>query len=136
MRHRRRTPWNTHASSVTVYLSKEVEVRTQTTIDSNPSGWFGDETEVETRRFVEHEYVITVLYLPLIPGKLHGPPEDCYPDEGDEVEDILSVTLNGTSLPSSAWPDFDYGDLRDIIHEQEPEDDYDGYDDREREAYA
>ena len=32
-------------------------------------------------------YTVSVSYFqPPIPGKLSGPPEDCYPDEGAEIE--------------------------------------------------
>lgn len=38
--------------------------------------FIGDDTTVS----------VTFTYWPLIPGRLSGPPENCYPDEGHEVE--------------------------------------------------
>lgn len=40
----------------------------------------------------EYEFRVTGTVSPVIPAKVYGPPEDCYPAEGGEVE-ILSVKL-------------------------------------------
>ena len=42
----------------------------------------------------EVEYTISADVSPFVPGQLSGPPENCYPDEGGECEDI-EVTLDG-----------------------------------------
>lgn len=39
---------------------------------------------------VEHTYEITVDFYPGSPGKLSGPPENCYPPEDPEF-DLISV---------------------------------------------
>lgn len=42
----------------------------------------------------EVELTIQANVSPLVPGKLFGPPEKCYPDEGGEVE-IESIMHQG-----------------------------------------
>lgn len=34
----------------------------------------------------EHEILVTVEYEPYIPAQIYGPPENCYPAEGGELE--------------------------------------------------
>jgi hypothetical protein len=58
------------------------------------SGWsdvYGD---------YENEFAVTIDYTitPLIPARLSGPPEDCYPAEGGEV-DILKVVRDDNGEP-------------------------------------
>ena len=54
---------------------------------------------------VDVEVVGTVT--PTVPGRYSGPPEDCYPDEGGEVE-VEHVWLTGErpagSPPWAPWP--------------------------------
>lgn len=40
------------------------------------------------------EFVIYVDYYPVIPGRFSGPPEDCYPDEGGEINDWHFMEVN------------------------------------------
>lgn len=39
------------------------------------------------------DFKAEVEFFPGVPGRTWGPPEDCYPDEGAEV-DILSLSVN------------------------------------------
>lgn len=42
---------------------------------------------------VDFECEIEYSYIPGDPGKLYGPPEDCYPPEAPEIEiDVLKIT--------------------------------------------
>ena len=41
-------------------------------------------------------YVVTAYVAPIIPARLYGPPEDCYAEEGGEVEDEV-IRLLGVS---------------------------------------
>jgi hypothetical protein len=51
------------------------------------------------RTIVYKDFVFEVeyTYTPMIPGKLTGPPEDCYPDEPAELE-FISVCLAFNSV--------------------------------------
>lgn len=40
--------------------------------------------EVEINGFIFE--ILVLHYTPIIPAKLSGPPEDCYPEEGGELE--------------------------------------------------
>jgi len=53
--------------------------------------YFGEDNKLE----------ITASVGPYDPGRSHGPPEDCYPPEGGEVEITLCelVAPNGTGVP-------------------------------------
>ena len=42
-------------------------------------------------------FEIEYAYIPMIPGRLSGPPEDCYPDEPEEIE-LISVSLANNSV--------------------------------------
>ena len=50
---------------------------------------------------VEVEYQITAEVCPIIPGNFSGPPDQCYENEGGEVE-ILSTRRNG--YHTDEWP--------------------------------
>lgn len=47
-------------------------------------------------------YDIECEVTPYDPGRTYGPPENCYPPEGGEVE-ILSIKLNGKEVPAELW---------------------------------
>jgi hypothetical protein len=50
--------------------------------------------------FLEYEYKLDVDWEPFVPGRLSGPPEDCYPDEGggaDVIEDDVERRLASDS---------------------------------------
>ena len=49
------------------------------------------DTDTDTEREVEVEY----RYTPVTRGRYYGPPEDCYPDEGGDVE-VESATYVDT----------------------------------------
>ena len=51
----------------------------------------------ENKEGVEVEVEINANILPYVPGKLSGPPENCYPPEGGECDD-WSLTLDGQPL--------------------------------------
>ena len=42
-------------------------------------------------------------YWPFRPGKISGPPEECYPDEDEEIE-ILSLRVGGSESPVDISP--------------------------------
>ena len=52
----------------------------------------------ETDLFGEVEFVMTYEYTPFRPGRISGPPEDCYPDEPEELE-IESIEHISSILP-------------------------------------
>ena len=53
---------------------------------------------VEATLFGEVEFVMTYEYTPFRPGRFSGPPEDCYPDEPEELE-IESIENISSILP-------------------------------------
>ncbi len=53
---------------------------------------------VEATLFGEVEFVMTYEYTPFRPGRFSGPPEDCYPDEPEELE-IESIEHISPILP-------------------------------------
>lgn len=53
---------------------------------------------VEATLFGEVEFVMTYEYTPFRPGRFSGPPEDCYPDEPEELE-IESIENTSSILP-------------------------------------
>lgn len=63
--------------------------------------WSGTITHVVRRNGEEVELEIEGSVSAIILGKYHGPPEDCYPDEGGDVE-ILKVTRNGIDITDEA----------------------------------
>lgn len=63
---------------------------------------------VETDLFGEVEFVMTYEYSPFRPGRYSGPPEDCYPDEPEELE-IESIEHLSSILPD--------GDLTPILED-------------------
>lgn len=54
----------------------------------------------------ELELEVTADVEPFVPGKLTGPPEDCYPDEGGTA-DITDIKLDGK--PFDGLTDYEYG---------------------------
>lgn len=64
---------------------------------------------------IEHgDCTISFSYLPLIPGRFSGPPEDCYPDEGDEIDDINVFNHAGVD----ATDDFDMDYIEKMAREK------------------
>jgi len=73
---------------------------------------------------VEHEVEVSANVTPFDPGRFTGPPEDCYPPEGGEVEDIEGrIALdNGVlfvftesdlrALAGAEWVDYAVEELR------------------------
>ena len=57
-------------------------------------GWSGTISFVIERDGADLELEVEGQVSSIVPGKYTGPPENCYPDEGGDV-DILSVKLNG-----------------------------------------
>lgn len=58
------------------------------------------------------DLIVTLNYYPANPGKIYGPPENCYPPEPAEV-DILSVRLKGEKKTNTKLSDW----LRDELME-------------------
>ena len=93
---------------------------------------------VSSRKFYrENEDCVILKYRqwPYIPARISGPPEDCYPAEGGDVEVISATLANGepaymTEAEEDQWvtdimenPDEDDGpdadDLRDAMRERD-----------------
>ena len=91
---------------------------------------------IRTRKFYrENEDCVIVKYTqtPYIPARISGPPEDCYPAEGGEVE-LIEARVDGkrcnwSEAEEDQWitdimenPDEDEGpdadDLRDAMRER------------------
>lgn len=60
---------------------------------------------------------IEVTYEPgwHTPGRYHGPPDQCYEDEGEDPE-ILSVTIDDEDYEGEALVEIDDLDREDLIH--------------------
>ena len=63
----------------------------------------GASTERDMNHFTKYElergeetFILEIDYItsPYDPGRTYGPPEDCYPPEGGEIEEI-DITCNG-----------------------------------------
>lgn len=63
---------------------------------------------------VDKEYEITGLVSPGTKGKLTGPPEDSYPPEDPQVDDI-KITLDGKLLAESDWEKHEF--TKDVIQQ-------------------
>lgn len=70
---------------------------------------------LEDQLGVEHEFEARCTVAPGSPGKTYGPPEDCYPPEPPEVDDMHLFQLAGTlrdgkecyaEIPEKAWSQF------------------------------
>lgn len=48
-----------------------------------------------TFRAIGLDFEAEVDYLPMIPGRYSGPPEDCYPDEAAEISITSLITFTG-----------------------------------------
>lgn len=74
----------------------------------------------------EIEVELSAHVTPYVPARTHGDPDDCYPAEGGEVED-LKATVDGKPFELS---DDEYGKAVDAIRDAvgSYEDDYDGPD--------
>lgn len=51
---------------------------------------------------IEQEYEITGMVYPGTEGRISGPPEDCYPPEDPQVDDI-KITRGGKPVLESDW---------------------------------
>ena len=79
--------------------------------------------EVETENdWCEVEITVEAKYIPGDPGRLSGPPEDCYPPEPPEVEIVSAVDPDGNQVELTsaevdkvyeAGCDFDFNDYDD-----------------------
>jgi hypothetical protein len=47
--------------------------------------------------FLGTDITVKGAYTPAVPGRLYGPPEDCYPEEPSEFE-IEEILVNGCSI--------------------------------------
>lgn len=77
----------------------------------------------------EKEYEVSGHVSAIIPARLYGPPEDCYPAEGGEVEDI-TVTLAGKEVDLDGFSSKDQDRMIDMLAEAAGDDDG-GYDERD-----
>lgn len=48
-------------------------------------------------------YTITAEVSPFVPGKSWGAPEDCWPDEGGEIESVKVRTASGLQLTEAEF---------------------------------
>jgi hypothetical protein len=67
------------------------------------------------------------------PGKLYGPPEDCYEDEPEEI-DILGALVNGTWVDADCFSQEVLDRWEEQISEQAAENRAESFDEPEREA--
>lgn len=56
----------------------------------------------------DNEYIVEANVSAVVPAKLSGPPEDCYPAEGGEVEDheVWEVNAKGDKGNSLDYDEF------------------------------
>lgn len=78
----------------------------------------------------EFEYLVTGYVSAYVPAKTYGPPENCYPAEGGEVEDI-TVTLSGEDVDLNDFSQKDQDRMIEQLAEAAADDDG-GYDESER----
>ena len=71
----------------------------------------------EVYPFDEYTFIIEYDYTPPQRGRYSGPPEDCYPDEPEELE-ITSVKLRDCPFvaPDTELMTFIYSDAMDTLH--------------------
>lgn len=50
--------------------------------------------------FEDAEYSVECLMEPVIPGRISGPPENCYPSEGGEIEFVGCRDEKGNQCPA------------------------------------
>ena len=83
---------------------------------------------------VETEYDIEASWVPYDPGKISGPPENCYPPEGGYAEDV-TVKFKGVEIKEIEWAarGIKQDDIDAALEEAVAQDDrdYDGPDRRE-----
>lgn len=77
----------------------------------------------------EKEYEVSGGVSAFVPAKTYGRPEDCYPAEGGEVEDI-TVTLEGKDVDLDDFSPKDQEKMAEMLSEAAADDDGD-YDDRD-----
>lgn len=74
----------------------------------------------------EKEYEVSASVSKYVPAKISGPPENCYPAEGGEVE-IDSITLNGKDVDLEDFSPKEIEKMEEQLFEaaQDDADDYD-----------
>jgi len=89
---------------------------------------------------VEREYEVVGHVSRIVPARVSGPPEDCYPAEGGEVED-MTITLDGQKFDQSEFSPKQIEKMEEMLFEAAmDDDDYDyeppepDYDDDIRDA--
>ena len=92
-----------------------------------PKPKFGtDLTLTHQRSGDESQFVVEAFVTPGHPGRLTGPPEDCYPAEGPEVDDLTLSKFDHqdetgkdhyTPVPESEWEQWgvDHDYLSEVI---------------------
>lgn len=51
---------------------------------------------------IEFEWLLTGYFSDYVPAKVSGPPEDCYPEEGGELETWACELLPNKYVPSKS----------------------------------
>jgi hypothetical protein len=65
-----------------------------------------------------------IHYVPARPGRLYGPPEDCYPDEPSEIDWDWLDPETGDIIPQPKWiTERDLDDIADYLTERMEGDD-------------
>lgn len=52
---------------------------------------------ITTTMLIDRTVTLSATYIPLTKARTYGPPECCYPAEGDEMRDIVA-TLDGETI--------------------------------------
>lgn len=74
----------------------------------------------------EKTYEVTASVSGYVPAKISGPPENCYPAEGGEVE-IESITLDGKEVEQNSFSPKELAQMDEKLFEAMMDDDG-GYD--------
>lgn len=106
---------------------------------------FECEIALEDLKGEEHEFLVKCTIAPGTPGRLSGPPEDCYPAEGPEVDDLKLYKNTGQrddkgrpifiQVPEEQWEQYgtDEEALTLIVLEKANEASEPDFEERERE---